>query len=203
MFLPDDKKLSFGNSNDLEIFHGLAGSGDPNGDSYIRDVGNGNLYIDSESGTIYLRTDSNLAKRSITCNDTDGVRLFYNDVTRLTTTGTGVTIGGELQVSDDITAFYTSDQRLKDNVTAIDDPLAKVLSLGGYTFDWNENTTKEGTETGVIAQEIDALGLPGLVTTRDNGYLAVNYEKLVPLLIEAVKELSGKVEALEEKLSDK
>ena len=90
---------------------------------------------------------------------------------------------------------------MKDNVTPIDDPLAKVISLGGYTFDWNENTTKEGTETGVIAQEVEALGLPGLVTTRDNGYLAVNYEKLVPLLIEAVKELSDKVEALEEKLS--
>ena len=128
-------------------------------------------------------------------NNNDGLRLY-------TTTG-GVYINGELQVSDDITAFYTSDERLKDNVTAIDDPLAKVLSLGGYTFDWNENTTKEGTETGVIAQEVEALGLPGLVTTRDNGYLAVNYEKLVPLLIEAVKELSGKVEALEEKLSDK
>ena len=116
---------------------------------------------------------------------------------------TNTEITGTLNVTDDITAFYTSDQRLKDNVTAIDDPLAKVVSLGGYTFDWNENTTKEGTETGVIAQEVESLGLPGLVTTRDNGYLAVHYEKLVPLLIEAVKELSGKVEALEQRLQDK
>jgi len=42
-----------------------------------------------------------------------------------------------------------------------------------------------------------------LVTTRDNGYKAVRYEKLVPLLVEAIKELSGKVDALEQKLSDK
>jgi len=116
---------------------------------------------------------------------------------------TNTEITGTLNVTDDITAFYTSDERLKDNVTAIDDPLAKVLSLGGYTFDWNENTAKEGTETGVIAQEVESLGLPGLVTTRDNGYLAVHYEKLVPLLIEAVKELSSKVDALEQRLQDK
>ena len=129
--------------------------------------------------------------------------MWNNGSKKFETISTGCSITGELRVSGDITAFYTSDERLKDNVTAIDDPLAKVLSLGGYTFDWNENTTKEGTETGVIAQEVESLGLPGLVTTRDNGYLAVHYEKLVPLLIEAVKELSDKVEALEEKLSDK
>ena len=110
----------------------------------------------------------------------------------------------ELSAPGDIIAYYTSDERLKDNVTTIDDPLAKVLSLGGYTFDWNENSAKEGTETGVIAQEVESLGLPGLVTTRDDGYKAVRYEKLVPLLIEAIKELSDKVSSLEERLdSDK
>ena len=62
---------------------------------------------------------------------------------------------------------------------------------------------KDGSDTGVIAQEVQALGLPGLVTTRDSGYLAVRYEKLVPLLIEAIKELNAKVEDLEQKLSNK
>jgi len=109
----------------------------------------------------------------------------------------------DLSVTGDITAFASSDERLKDNITPIDNPLAKVISISGNTFDWNENSDKEGSDTGIIAQEIEALGLPGLVTTRDNGYKAVRYEKLVPLLIEAIKELSGKVDALEEKLSDK
>ena len=110
----------------------------------------------------------------------------------------------ELNVAGDIIAYSGSDERLKDNVTPIDDPLAKVISLGGYTFDWNENSDKEGTETGVIAQEVEALGLPGIVTTRDNGYKAVRYEKIVPLLIEAIKELSDKVSSLEKRLdSDK
>ena len=55
----------------------------------------------------------------------------------------------------------------------------------------------------MIAQEIEALELPGLVATRDNGYKAVRYEKLVPLLIEAIKELNEKVDVLEQRLQDK
>ena len=53
-----------------------------------------------------------------------------------------------------------------------------------------------GDDTGVIAQEIEALGLPGITTTRDDGTKAVRYEKLVPVLIQAIKELSAKVDAL-------
>jgi hypothetical protein len=116
---------------------------------------------------------------------------------------TDTEIDGTLNVTGDITAFFSSDKRLKDNITPIDDSLAKVVSISGNTFDWNENTNNDGSDTGVIAQEIESLGLPGLVTTRDNGYKAVRYEKLVPLLVEAIKELSNKVDALEQKLSDK
>ena len=108
----------------------------------------------------------------------------------------GVRIDGELKVTNDITAFASSDERLKDNLTTIDNPLDKVLSLGGYTFDWNENTHKEGSDTGVIAQQVEALGLPGVVTTRDDGYKAVRYEKLVPLLIESIKEMKGEMDEL-------
>lgn len=109
---------------------------------------------------------------------------------------TNTTITGILSVTDDITAFWTSDERLKDNITPIDDPLAKVLSISGNTFDWNEKSNKSGHDVGVIAQEIEKI-LPEAVTTRDNGYLAVDYHKVVPLLIEAIKELSAKVETLE------
>ena len=115
---------------------------------------------------------------------------------------TNVTISGILSVTDDITAFWSSDERLKDNITPIDDPLAKVISISGNTFDWNNKSNKSGHDVGLIAQEIEKV-LPEAVTTRDNGYLAVDYHKVVPLLVEAIKELSGKVEALEQKLSDK
>ena len=110
----------------------------------------------------------------------------------------------ELRVDGDIIAFHSSDERLKKNIKKIDDPLAKVLSIGGYTFDWTEESEKEDSGTGVIAQEIEKLGLPGVVTTRKKtGYKAVDYEKLVPLLIEAIKELNNKVDDLQQQISDK
>jgi len=153
------------------------------------------------SGSISHRTGAKVSISKLSSNS----EFEATGTVTLGSSGNNVLINSDLNVKGDITAFYSSDQRLKTNITAIDDPLAKVLSLGGYTFDWihSENTAREGTETGVIAQEVESLGLPGLVTTRGNGYLAVNYEKLVPLLIEAIKELSVKVENLEQNLSDK
>ena len=123
-------------------------------------------------------------------------------VGRLVGINTHTTITGILSVTDDITAFYSSDARLKDDITPIDDPLAKVLSISGNTFTWNDKSHHTGEDVGVVAQEIKEV-LPQIVTERDNGYLAVDYQKIVPLLIEAIKELNAKVEKLEEKLSDK
>ena len=105
-------------------------------------------------------------------------------------------VTGTITATGDITAYYTSDKRLKDNIVPIPNALDKVASLSGNTFDWNDKTDKVGSETGVIAQEVQALGLPDVVTERENGYLAVRYEKLVPLLIEAIKELKAEVEEL-------
>ena len=182
------KSLSVG--GDIIVTSNILPSSDSNSDIGSNSIRFSNVYADN-----YFGNASNLTGISTLVDS--------NNNPRVSALGTGATVFGDLVVSGDVTAFFSSDERLKDNVTVIDDPLAKVLSLGGYTFDWNENTTKEGTETGVIAQEVEVLGLPGLVTTRDSGYKAVRYEKLVPLLIEAIKELSDKVEKLEQKLSDK
>ena len=76
-------------------------------------------------------------------------------------------------------------------------------AISGNTFTWKNDSTPSGnhtkgaSDTGVIAQEIEALGLPGITTTREDGTKAVRYDRLVPLLIQAVKELSAKVTALE------
>ena len=120
----------------------------------------------------------------------------------MTTYSGGVAFGdqtsnGNIRAYGDITAYYTSDASLKDNINNIPDPLEKVMQISGNTFTWKQNDAgHEGEDTGVIAQEIEALGLPGIVVTRDNGKKAVKYEKLVPLLIEAIKELNAKVERL-------
>ena len=77
-----------------------------------------------------------------------------------------------------------------------------LKQIGGYTFDWipMEGVHEyEGNDVGVIAQEIEAI-LPQLVETRESGYKAVKYEKLVALLIETNKELLARVEALEAKI---
>ena len=109
-------------------------------------------------------------------------------------------IAGDVAASGDIVAYYTSDKRLKDNIQPIENALDRVNQLGGYTFDWNEELQKarKGHDIGVIAQEVQST-FPEVVVERDNGYLGVDYQKLVPVLIEAIKELSAKVKELENK----
>ena len=73
----------------------------------------------------------------------------------------------------------------------------KVGKLAGYEFDWNDNQDNyKGHDYGVVAQEVQEI-FPELVSERDGGYLGVKYEKLVPVLIESVKELKERVEEIE------
>ena len=107
---------------------------------------------------------------------------------------------GEIRATGDITAYYSSDERLKENFSPLTGALDKINAIGGYEFDWKDGiediVSKKGHDIGVKAQELQAQ-YPELVHERDNGYLAVDYVKLSAVLIEAVKELSAKVAALE------
>jgi len=107
--------------------------------------------------------------------------------------------GSEGRFSGDVIAFYSSDKRLKDNIIPISNPIEKIKSIGGYEFDWNDNqSTYEGHDIGVIAQEIEDV-LPELVTTRNTGYKAVKYEKIIALLIEGIKEQQKQIDELKNK----
>jgi len=116
------------------------------------------------------------------------------------TTASGT--GGEIRATGDITAYYSSDIRLKENIQPIENALEKVNQISGNTYDWKEGYDEihshKGNDIGVIAQEVEAI-LPQIVTNRDNGFKAVQYEKIIPLLIEAIKELSSKIDRLENK----
>ena len=103
----------------------------------------------------------------------------------------GVGINGDLNVGGDITAFASSDRSYKDNLTPITNALDKVGILTGYTFTWNSKSLFDGQEgVGVVAQEVEALGLSGITTTRvTDGKKGVRYDRLTAILIEAVKEL--------------
>ena len=112
------------------------------------------------------------------------------------------TTTGEIRALGDITAYYSSDIRLKENIIPIPNALEKVNQISGNTYDWKEGYDEihshKGNDVGVIAQEIEQI-LPQIVTNRDNGYKAVQYEKIIPLLVEAIKELSEKIKQLENK----
>jgi hypothetical protein len=108
---------------------------------------------------------------------------------------------GEIRATNNVTAYY-SDNRLKTRLGPIEDALAKVNTLSGFYYEANEVAQALGytvkKEVGVSAQEVQAV-LPEIVVPApiDDKYLTVHYEKMVPLLIEAIKELSAKVKTLE------
>ena len=112
---------------------------------------------------------------------------------------------GDIVATGNITAYF-SDERLKDFKGTIPNALDKVSQLNGYYYTPNETAQalgvdNNGVEVGVSAQEVEAV-LPEIVTDSVVGkdYKTVMYEKLTPLLIEAVKELTQKVAELESRL---
>lgn len=118
---------------------------------------------------------------------------------------------GEIRAANEITAYYTSDARLKESVVVIGDPITKLMNIRGVYFDWtDEHIKSRGGEDGyyvrkhdigVIAQEVEEI-LPEIVATRDNGYKAVKYEKIVPLLIECIKEQQTQINQILERLEN-
>ncbi len=113
----------------------------------------------------------------------------------------------DLLVDGDVIAFSTttSDISLKDNVETIETALDKVQALRGVTYTWNSGSRKGQKDIGVIAQEVEQV-LPDIVYSKtlidDTKVKTVDYEKLSAVLIEAVKELTNKVNKLEKKLED-
>lgn len=106
-----------------------------------------------------------------------------------------------ISCTGDIVAYSSSDKQLKKNIKVIPDALEKVSTLRGVSFDWDEELQpfQQGADTGIIAQEVEEV-MPTAVTTRENGYKAVKYDRLIPLLIEAVKELKEQNVALKEEV---
>ena len=106
---------------------------------------------------------------------------------------------GRIDATNDIVAFSSSDIRFKENIKPIENAIDKIRKISGNTYDWKEENKVEhgyeGNDVGVIAQEIEAV-LPQLVQTRESGFKAVKYDKLVALLIEGIKEQQLQIEQL-------
>lgn len=91
-----------------------------------------------------------------------------------------------------VTVATPSDERYKKEVRPLDSSLEKVMQLKGVSYSWNKDTVmgagfKDGRQIGLIAQEVEKV-LPELVQTDEKGYKTLSYDKVVPVLIEAVKE---------------
>lgn len=118
--------------------------------------------------------------------------------------GTGATgTAGEIRATNNITAYY-SDDRLKTRLGLIENALDKVNSLNGFYYEANQTAQDLGytvrKEVGLSAQEVQSI-LPEIVVPApiDEKYLTIHYERVVPLLVEAIKELSRQVEELKKK----
>jgi hypothetical protein len=127
-----------------------------------------------------------------------------NDGGAATTTGSvmfdgGVYIKKNLNVEVDLYVYMTSDERLKKNISTFKNATKMIGKLRGAEFDWREEANQPNVhDYGVIAQDVQKV-LPHAVKERKDGTLAVDYLKITPLLIEAVKELTERVKELENK----
>ena len=109
-----------------------------------------------------------------------------------------LTVTGQILSNADVVAY--SDARMKTNVVKIEFALDKVSKISGYTYDMQGIEFGGQRQAGVLAQELKEV-LPEAVITDDNGYYAVRYTNIIPLLIEALKEEKSKRESLEERLA--
>ncbi len=140
-------------------------------------------------------------------NTTIDNTLTVANISAHTVTG-NLSVSGNISATGDITAF-ASDERLKTNIKPLENSLEKVLSLDGFTYNFNDIASELGfdpeiTHVGVSAQQIQSV-LPEAVAPApaNNDYLTVKYEKIVPLLIEAIKDLSNEVRDLRKQIENK
>ena len=110
---------------------------------------------------------------------------------------------GSILATNDVVAFASSDERLKENIEVIPNAVEKIQQMKGVYFDWvpmEEIHVHQGHDIGVIAQDIEKV-FPEVVTTRENGYKAVKYEKLISVLIEGIKELKSEIDDLKSQIN--
>ena len=164
----------------------------------------GNFGIGTTSPQKTLDVTGTLAISNNTSSYWDFDRNNSNGTLQIADTGTdrmSLTIGGTLTVSGDVVAYGSpSDVRLKENIKTIESALDKVSKLQGVTFDWkkSDNILDIKEDIGFIAQDVQKV-VPELVRENEDGMLSMRHQGVVPILLEAIKELEARVKELEKK----
>jgi hypothetical protein len=224
---------SFTNTNTFAGNVAIGSTVTSNGTLYVKGGNSNNLLLDNagQQFTTLSIYNNGTQKSQIYWDQTNTLFVLGTDVSapvvfktatvermRVTSTG-GVSIGtstdpgqnnllvnGDIQAAGNITAYYSSDAKFKENVKSIDNALGIVSAIGGKEFDWTDDyinahggvdgyyTVKK--DFGVIAQDVQKV-FPKAVRTRPDGSLAVDYTKLGVLAFAAILELLERIKVLE------
>ena len=138
---------------------------------------------------IYNDTDN---EWGLLCRRNAETEIMYNGSVKGESQNGGFYVTGTLTASSNVTAY--SDEKLKDNIEPIENPIEKVKAIKGVTFNRNDI---EGNprQTGVIAQNVETV-LPEVVETNEKGIKTVSYGNMVGLLVEAIKEQQKQIDEL-------
>ena len=149
--------------------------------------------------TPYINTTSGYLNYNPSSGTLNVNQLNVGVTTLGVTTATNLTVQS-INCSGVATALdfnSTSDVNLKKDVKVIDDPVAKVLQLNGVSFNWTDTGQ---SSAGVIAQDVEKV-MPEIIRDNPTGYKSLNYNGLIGLLIEAVKEQNETIKSLEQKIN--
>ena len=163
--------------------------------SHLSIAATGKIYLDGGGDTYIYEQSANQIDVAV-----GGTKVLQITAANFSHEAGNALFAGNVYATSDVVAYYSSDPTLKENKELISNPLDKIDSIGGYSFDWKESAEEyaphlKGHDYGVMADEIADV-LPELVQTRENGIRAVKYDKLVPLLIEGIKELKHELDMI-------
>jgi hypothetical protein len=173
-------------------------------DGYGQD--SGHVRVLAPYGVIVINPDNTLTAASLTTTGAttagsltvdsvviDGATIGHSSDSDLMTLASGsLTVAGDVTIS--------SDARLKSNIVALGPTLISLLQLEAKSYTM-KNDTEQKQKIGLLAQEVQKV-FPELVSEDNNGMLAVNYQALVPVLINALKELESETSTLESQMSE-
>ena len=172
---------------------------------FVNAVSNGSIIPSTNSSVSFGNSTHTIANGFFN----NSIRIGSNNATVSNTThgtlaNTTHVIADNIFARDDLQASYSSDRELKNNLTIIDTPVDKIKSIRGYQWVWNDKIGDQRvgtTEYGVVAQEVEQI-LPGAVSINSKGYKSVNYNHLSAVVIEAIRDLADKQDALATRLSE-